>query len=212
MGFLQRLRDRRFERQFKRVGKGCRFEADYLEIKGHVELGDGCVLQNNVLMRTHGAGRIVLDDGVTLGTHVLIAGNAELHIGANTCIEAYCVLRDINHTFHGTDVHWRLTPLQIAPITVGKDCHIGAHSYIMPGVTIGDGAVILPRSMVKDDVGPNEIWVGAPRAQCIGHRTDAARRSALKRHADLLALYGFALPEENNESEAAEAPRQEERQ
>ena len=185
------MRRRSFVRRFKRVGDGCEFDADFLEIKGHVELGARCRLAINVLMRTHGQGVIVLDDGVYLGTHVLIAASERLHIGANTCIEPYCVLRDMNHTFHGTDVHWRLTPHQTAPITVGKNCYIGTHSYIMPGVTIGDGAVVVPRSMVKNDVGPGEIWAGAPSAQCIGHRTDLERCSALKRHAELLALYGY---------------------
>jgi acetyltransferase-like isoleucine patch superfamily enzyme len=196
MGLMKLFRDRSFARLFKRVGAGCRFEADYLEIKGHVELGERCTLANNVLMRTHEKGRILLEDDVQLGTHVLIAASEDLRIGTGTIIEAYSVLRDMNHSFHGTDIHWRLTPHRTAPITVGKYCYIGTHSYIMPGVTIGDGAVIVPRSMVKDNVGPNEIWAGSPRAQCIGHRTDASRRSALKRHVDLTALYGFPRPED----------------
>ena len=194
MGILRFLRVRRFTKKFKRLGEGCQFDADYLEIKGHVELGDRCVLANDVLLRTHSGGKIVIGNEVSLGTHVLIAGNEYVEVGDNTCVEAYCVLRDMNHTFRGTDVHWRLTPHQTAPIVVGKNCYVGAHSYIMPGVTLGDGAVIVPRSMVKDDVGPNEIWAGAPRAQCIGHRTDPARQSKLKRHADLLALYGVEPP------------------
>lgn len=200
MGLIQSIRVRNFARRFKRVGVGCRFDADYMEIKGHVELGDRCVLANNVLLRTHTDGKILLGNDVTLGTHVLIAGNEFVQIGVNTCIEPYCVLRDMNHTFRGTDVHWRLTPHQTSPIIVGDNCYIGAHSYIMPGVTIGDGAVIAPRSMVKDNVGASEIWAGAPRAQCIGHRTDRERNSKLKRHADLLDLYGVD-PEDEPDSE-----------
>lgn len=196
MGLLKAWQARRFASRFKRVGKDCRFDADFMEIKGHVELGDRCVLGNNVLLRSHADGKILLGNDVTLGTHVLIAGNEFVQVGDNTCIEPYCVLRDMNHTFRGTDVHWRLTPHQTAPIIIGDNCHIGTHSYVMPGVTVGDGAVIVPRSIVKDDVGPGEIWAGAPRAQCIGHRTDTARNSKLKRHADLLALYGFERPAE----------------
>lgn len=195
MTILQRWRNRQFIKRFERVGTGCQFHAEYLEIKGHVELGDRCILENNVLLRTHRNGRIVIGDDVELGAHVMIASNERVEIGSGTHIEAYAVLRDMNHTFHGTDVHWRLTPHQTGPIRVGKDCYIGMHSYLLPGVTVGDGAIILPRSMVKKDIGPNEIWVGAPVAQCIGHRSDGGPGRALKRHAELLALYGFDVPE-----------------
>lgn len=193
MSFINAWRQWRFARQFKRIGKNCQFKAECLEIKGHVELGDDCVLENDVLLRTHGAGRIQIGDNVHLGVHVMIASNERVEIGAHTAIEPYSVLRDMNHTFHGTDVHWRLTPHQAAPIVVGEYCYIGPHCYILPGVTIGDGAVILPRSMVKKDVGPNEIWVGAPVAQCIGHRDAGPLERSLKRHGALLELYGFDL-------------------
>lgn len=194
MGLIQKLRVRSFIRQFDRVGEGCQFNATYLEIKGHVELGDRCVLGNNVLLRTHRDGKIVLGNDVSLGDHVLVAGNEFVSIGENTVVEAYAVLRDMNHTFHGTDIHWRLTPHQTAPIIVGRNCFIGAHSYIMPGVTLGDGAVIVPRSIINKNVGPGEIWAGAPSAQLIGHRDSGGSVSGLKRHADLLALYGFDIP------------------
>ena len=197
MGIMQRLRERQFAKRFDRVGSGCRFHATYLEIKGHVELGDRCILGNSVLLRTHRNGKIVLGNDVVLGDHVLVAGNEYVEIGDGTSVEAYAVLRDMNHTFHGTDVHWRLTPHQTAPIRIGKNCYIGTHSYIMPGVTMGDGAVIVPRSIIKKDVGPGEIWAGAPSAQLIGHRSGEASTSALKRHADLLALYGFDPPSED---------------
>jgi acetyltransferase-like isoleucine patch superfamily enzyme len=196
MGIVQRLRERRFAKCFERVGVDCQFNATYLEIKGHVELGDRCILGNNVLLRTHRLGKITLGNDVSLGDHVLVAGNELVEIGDNTTVEAYAVLRDMNHTFHGTDVHWRLTPHQTSPIRIGKNCHIGTHSYIMPGVTMGDGAVIIPRSIIKKDVGPGEIWAGAPSAQLIGHRDGSSSLSALKRHADLLALYGFDPPAE----------------
>ena len=195
MSFLNRWRHNRHAKKFKRIGAGCRFEADYLEIKGHVELGDRCVLENNVLLRTHEGGRIIIGNDVLLGVHVMIASNEQVRVGANTEIGPYTVLRDMNHSFHGTDVHWRLTPHQTAPITVGENCYIGPHCYILPGVTVGDGAVVLLRSMVKKDIGTNEIWAGAPVAQCIGHRGDGGLEGTLKRHGELLSLYGFEVPQ-----------------
>ncbi|HNT86246.1 MAG TPA: DapH/DapD/GlmU-related protein, partial [Candidatus Hydrogenedentes bacterium] len=95
----------------------------------------------------------------------------------------------------GTDVHWRLTPHITEPIRIGPNCYIGAHAYIGPGVTIGEGAVIGPGSVISKDIGPFEIWAGYP-ASLIAHRTEQRVYSTLRRHLDLVAMFGVTVPSE----------------
>jgi chloramphenicol O-acetyltransferase type B len=45
---------------------------------------------------------------------------------------------------------------------IGNDVWLGAECLIMPGVNIGDGAVIGARAVVTKDIGPYEIWAGNP--------------------------------------------------
>jgi chloramphenicol O-acetyltransferase type B len=45
---------------------------------------------------------------------------------------------------------------------IGNDVWIGAEAMIMPGLKIGDGAVIGARSLLTKSVGPYEIWGGNP--------------------------------------------------
>lgn len=45
---------------------------------------------------------------------------------------------------------------------IGNDVWIGAEAMIMPGIHIGDGAVIGARSLVTKNVKPYEIWGGNP--------------------------------------------------
>lgn len=45
---------------------------------------------------------------------------------------------------------------------IGNDVWIGAEALLMPGVQIGDGAVIAARAVVTKNVGPYEIWGGNP--------------------------------------------------
>jgi len=45
---------------------------------------------------------------------------------------------------------------------IGSDVWIGAEAMIMPGIHIGDGAVIGARSLVTKNVKPYEIWGGNP--------------------------------------------------
>lgn len=54
---------------------------------------------------------------------------------------------------------------------IGNDVWIGYNATIMPGVTIGDGAIIATRAVVTKDVAPYEIVGGNP-AKSIRKRFD----------------------------------------
>jgi len=47
-------------------------------------------------------------------------------------------------------------------ITLKKNCKIGSHSVLMPGVTIGENAIIGAFSFVNKDVQANVIAAGVP--------------------------------------------------
>ena len=43
-----------------------------------------------------------------------------------------------------------------------KSCRIGTHSVIMPGVTVGEDAVVGAFCFVNQDVPPGQVVVGVP--------------------------------------------------
>ena len=47
-------------------------------------------------------------------------------------------------------------------VILKKNCKIGTHSTIMPGVTIGENSMIGAYSFVNKSVPKNEIWIGIP--------------------------------------------------
>lgn len=47
-------------------------------------------------------------------------------------------------------------------ITLKKNCKIGSHSIIMPGVTVGENSIIGAFSFVNRDVPDNAVVVGVP--------------------------------------------------
>ena len=55
------------------------------------------------------------------------------------------------------------------PITVGKNSFIGTRAMILPGVSIGDQAIVGAMSVVSKDVPDHQIVVGNP-AKKIGER------------------------------------------
>jgi acetyltransferase-like isoleucine patch superfamily enzyme len=53
-------------------------------------------------------------------------------------------------------------PVLRKPVIIKKDVFIGAGCLILPGVKIGEGAVVGACSMVNRDIPPWKVAVGAP--------------------------------------------------
>jgi acetyltransferase-like isoleucine patch superfamily enzyme len=53
------------------------------------------------------------------------------------------------------------------PVTLKKNCKIGSHSIVMPGVTVGENSVVGACSFVNKDIPANVVAVGVP-AEVIG--------------------------------------------
>ncbi len=49
-----------------------------------------------------------------------------------------------------------------APVVLKRNCRIGSHSTVMPGVTIGENAVIGAHSFVNKDIPSNSLAYGVP--------------------------------------------------
>ncbi len=48
------------------------------------------------------------------------------------------------------------------PVVLKKNCRIGTHSTVMPGVTVGENTIVGAHSFVNKDLPPNEVWAGVP--------------------------------------------------
>lgn len=110
--------------------------------------------------------------GCKVGKDVLIGHSVSLDYGntelitiedkviiTNCCI-LLCHRRDMAGYKKG-DVSYDL-PYIHKPITLRRGCQIGMGSIIMPGVEIGEGAIIGARSVVTHNVPAWAVAVGAP--------------------------------------------------
>lgn len=59
---------------------------------------------------------------------------------------------------------------RLAPVHLGRRCWIGMRALIMPGVRVGEGAVVGAGSIVTADVEPYTIVAGAPAVALRGRR------------------------------------------
>lgn len=84
---------------------------------------------------------------------------AEIHIGRNCLIGPDVGIYTAGHRL---EPEGRTLDGYGLPITIGDDVWIGGHSTILPGVRIGDGAVVAAGSVVTCDVGPRTLVAGSP--------------------------------------------------
>lgn len=90
------------------------------------------------------ASSITIEDGVWIAAQSLIL----------------CHKRVIGDYFYGEDVNTK--PYMIAPVVIKRGASVGMRSIVMPGVTIGEGAIIGAGSVVTKDIPPYCIAVGNP--------------------------------------------------
>lgn len=176
-------------KKFKKVGKHCRFYGKDYDIQGHVEVGDFVHMRENIKLRTRHNGKIIFKDRSMLSWNIIIESGELVEIGENTALSEYVIIRDGTHLIYGTKEHWRFTPHVIKPVIIGPNCWIGSGAYINYGVTIGEGAVVGVGSIVTKDIGPYEVWAGAP-AKYLAHRTDDIPPKKLAEAQELLAKDG----------------------
>lgn len=108
--------------------------------------------------------------GVKIGKHV--------HLGTLVKIDDafpnFCIIED-GVSLAGTNYilthnkplvyHKNLTKAYVAPVIIKKNAWIAINVTILPGVTIGKGAIIASGSVVTKDIPANTIWGGVPAKQ-----------------------------------------------
>jgi maltose O-acetyltransferase len=104
---------------------------------------------------------ISIGDYSMIGEGSMVSSADEVIIGDNVLMGPQVLIYTANHgTALGTLM--RLQPSTTAPVRIGNDVWIGARAIILPGVTIGDGAVIAAGAVVARDVAPLSIVGGVP--------------------------------------------------
>jgi maltose O-acetyltransferase len=113
------------------------------------------------------AKNLYLGDSVYLNAGCIILDTARIEIGAGTmlgpAVQIYCAE-------HSQDTDLRAAGMEIAkPVAIGKNVWIGGASVILPGISIGDGAIVGSGCVVTRDVAAGATVVGNPARPIAKH-------------------------------------------
>lgn len=136
----QDARQKIMKEMFAEVGEGCHVEIPVNANWGcrNVHFGSGIYCNSNVTF--------VDDAPIYVGDHTMIAPNVVITTSGHPVLP---LLREHNYVFN-------------IPVHIGKNVFIGSGAQILPGVTIGDNAVIGAGSVVSNDIPGNVIAMGVP--------------------------------------------------
>ena len=103
---------------------------------------------------------IRVGDDFLANYNVTILDRAPVVIGNSVLIAPGTVITTVNHAL---DPEKRRANICTAlPVTIGSNVWIGANCTILPGVTIGDDAVVAAGAVVRSDVPPRAVVGGVP--------------------------------------------------
>jgi len=122
------------------------------------EIGDHCILQQPItLMR----GKTVhIGDFCYFNSNTFFVDDSDIYIGDWVLFGPNVTISTTGHPVHP---ELRSTGAMYSfPVHIGNNVWIGSNSVIMPGVTIGDNAVIGAGSIVTKDIPANVVAFGNP--------------------------------------------------
>jgi carbonic anhydrase/acetyltransferase-like protein (isoleucine patch superfamily) len=146
----------RYENKEPVIGSSC-FVADSAQVIGHVEIGDGCYIGHNAVLRGDYG-------GMRIGAGSAVEECAVLHVPPETIME----LGERVTVGHGAVCHG---------LTIGHDVVIGMGAVVSWGCEIGPWCIIAEGAVVTSytKIPAEKLVVGVP-ARIRGDVTDENRR------------------------------------
>jgi dTDP-4-amino-4,6-dideoxy-D-glucose acyltransferase len=145
-----------------------------------VGIGDHCAIDEYTIVTTQ----------LQMGSYIHIGSHASIFGGLRSCLimedfsglSAGCRVICASDDFSGAALVNPMVPEKYRKVTystirIGRFATVGSNSIILPGITIGEGAMVGAGSLVSKDLEPWGIYVGFP-----------ARRTGVRPREQVLAL------------------------
>jgi acetyltransferase-like isoleucine patch superfamily enzyme len=105
-------------------------------------------------------GDVTIGSYTRIGLHCTIIG--PVHIGNHVNLAQGITVTALNHNFQDTSLRIDQQGVSTKPTIIGDDVWIGANAVVLPGVTVGNHAVIAAGAVVTHDVPANTVVGGIP--------------------------------------------------
>ncbi len=132
---------------------------------GHIEIGSNVIIDDFVLLMA--SAETKLGSFVHIAAFSSILGGGRLSMGDFSGISAGVRLFTGNDDYSGTALANPAVPEEYRSVSrsfidIGRFCIVGANSVVLPGVKMGEGAIVGANSLLKHDADPWTMYAGNP--------------------------------------------------
>ena len=154
--------------RFKSFGKGSfigrrctvHFAGEGITIGNRVRIGNDAWL--SLYATSENEASISIGDGCYIGTHFSILTAAPITNGKNCSIASFVTILGENHGINPEIGNYGGQPLLAKPVVIGDGVWLGEKVSVMPGVTIGEKAIVGTCAVVTKDIPAYCMAVGNP--------------------------------------------------
>lgn len=148
-----------------RLGGGARLGPHVRIVLGDcagLVLGNNTVVERGGEITALGGGRVKIGDNTRIGSFCNIRSDSGISIGSDCYVAQFVSIVDGGYEFRDKTLPIASSRYRSKASCVGNNVWLGVGAVILPGVTVGDGAVVGAGAIVTRDVPPYAVAVGNP--------------------------------------------------
>jgi maltose O-acetyltransferase len=107
-------------------------------------------------------GKLSIGDGCWLNVGCYLELGDEIRIGNDVSFGPEVMILTSTHDTRAGSTARRAVEVDCKPVVIESGAWIGARATILPGVTVGEGAIVAAGAVVHRDVPPNTLVAGVP--------------------------------------------------
>lgn len=128
----------------------------------NIEIGNNVYIGHNTILKAYYKNKLQIGDNTWIGQGCFFHSAAGIQIGNGVGIGPHVCIITSQHRPQNSTEPVLFSPLEFAPVILSDGCDIGVNTTILPGVTIGEGAIVAAGAVVTKSIPPFEIWGGVP--------------------------------------------------
>jgi acetyltransferase-like isoleucine patch superfamily enzyme len=149
--------------QFRALGDDCVFEPGVMVFHPeNITLGRNVYVGHQAILKGYYRNEMRIGDQTWIGQQCFFHAAGGLTIGARVGIGPGVKIITSVHTEAGREVPVLFSPIEMGAVVIEDDVDLGVNSVVLPGVTVGRGAIVGAGAVVTSDVPPYAVVAGVP--------------------------------------------------
>ncbi|MEQ9656939.1 acyltransferase, partial [Fulvivirga sp.] len=148
-----------------KIGSNVEFRRN-IEIRSHgiskIIIGNNVRIDRGVRLLAANTAIIDINEKVRIGLYSVFNGGDSITVGAKSLVSGFVYLQTSMHGFAQKSLSVQEQGYNHAPVVLEQDTWLGTHVVVLPGITIGKGAVVGSNAVVSKNILSYQVVAGIP--------------------------------------------------